>query len=169
MQWLKRVSDYAVKHGRTPIFWDDMVFKHVGLYAAILDQIPPQQVDSVWQKQLPELNKHIKSFPKKVIYMRWQYGNADQPGNKKALQWYHDNKLKTMGATAVQTTYAMLPLGGFINNIKSFQTARQDIPIEGVLRRSSKERFAREAQRMASCAHQVAESEYPDVLLECQV
>lgn len=38
-----------------------------------------------------------------------------------------------MGATAVQTTYAMLPLGGFINNIKSFQTARQDIPIEGVL------------------------------------
>lgn len=133
MQWLKRVSDYAVKHGRTPIFWDDMVFKHVGLYAAILDQIPPQQVDSVWQKQLPELNKHIKSFPKEVIYMRWQYGNADQPGNKKALQWYHDNKLKTMGATAVQTTYAMLPLGGFINNIKSFQTARQDIPIEGVL------------------------------------
>lgn len=71
-------------------------------------------------------------LPQKVIYMRWQYGNADQPGNKKALQWYHDNKLKTMGATAVQTTYAMLPLGGFINNIKSFQTARQDIPIEGV-------------------------------------
>lgn len=133
MKWLKRVSDYAIKHGRTPIFWDDMVFKQVGLYAAILDQIPPQQVDSVWNAHLPELNKHIKSFPKEVIYMRWQYGNANLPGNKKALKWYHDNKLKTMGATAAQTTYAMLPLGGFIDNIKSFQLARKDIPIEGVL------------------------------------
>lgn len=133
MKWLKRVSDYAVKHGRTPIFWDDMVFKQAGLYPAILDQIPPQQVDSVWNRQLPELDKHIQSFPKEVIYMRWQYGNANQPGNKKALKWYHDHKLKTMGATAAQTTFAMMPLGGFVDNIKSFQLARKDIPIEGVL------------------------------------
>lgn len=133
MKWLERVSDYAVKHGRIPIFWDDMVFKQVGLYPVILDQIPPEQIDSVWNEHLPELNKHIRSFPKNVVYMRWQYGDADRPGNKKALAWYRDNHLKAMGATAVQTTYAMMPLGGYVDNIRSFQTARQDIPIEGVL------------------------------------
>ncbi len=133
MEWLKRVSDYALKHNRIPIFWDDMVFKQVGLYPVILDQLPPEKIDSVWNKHLPELNKHIKSFPKDVIYMRWQYGNANKPGNKKALKWYQDNHLKAMGATAAQTTYAMMPLGGFVENIKSFQIARKEIPIEGVL------------------------------------
>lgn len=130
---MKRVSDYAVKHGRTPVFWDDMVFKQVGLYAAILDQISPEQVDSVWNVHLPELNKHIRSFPKEVVYMRWQYGNANQPGNKKALKWYYDNGLRVMGATAAQTTYAMMPLGGFVENIRSFQIARKEVPVEGVL------------------------------------
>lgn len=133
MEWLKKVSQYAVKHGRIPIFWDDMVFKQVGLYSAILDQIPPQQVDSVWNKHLPELEKHICNFPKEVIYMRWQYGNANRPGNKKALQWYYNNGLKVMGATAAQTTYAMMPLGSFVDNIKSFQIARKEVPVEGVL------------------------------------
>ena len=133
MDWLKRVSDYAVKHGRTPVFWDDMVFKQVGLYAAILDQISPEQVDSVWNVHLPELNKHIRSLPKEFVYMRWQYGNANQPGNKKALKWYYDNGLRVMGATAAQTTYAMMPLGGFVENIRSFQIARKEVPVEGVL------------------------------------
>lgn len=133
MDWLKRVSDYAVKHGRIPIFWDDMVFKQIGLYAAILDQIPSEQIDSVWNTHLPELNKHIRSFPKDVVYMRWQYGNANQKGNKKALQWYYDNGLRVMGATAAQTTYAMMPLGGFVENIRSFQIARKEVPVEGVL------------------------------------
>lgn len=133
MDWLRRVSNYAVKHGRIPVFWDDMVFKQVGLYEVILDQTSPENVDSVWNKHLPELNKHIKSFPKEVVYMRWQYGNADQPGNKKALKWYYDNGLRAMGATAAQTTYAMMPLGGFVENIRSFQVARKDVPVEGVL------------------------------------
>lgn len=133
MDWLKRVSQYAIKHGRIPIFWDDMVFKQVGLYSAILDQIPPEEVDSVWNKHLSELEKHISSFPKEVIYMRWQYGNANRPGNKKALQWYYNNGLRVMGATAAQTTYAMMPLGSFVDNIKSFQIARKEVPVEGVL------------------------------------
>lgn len=133
MEWLRKVSKYAVDHGRIPIFGDDMVFKQVGLYSTILDQIPPQQVDSTWNKHLPELEKHIQSFPKEVIYMRWQYGNANLPGNKKALQWYYNNGLKVMGATAAQTTYAMMTLGGFVDNIKSFQIARKEVPVEGVL------------------------------------
>lgn len=133
MEWLKRVSQYAVKHGRIPIFWDDMVFKQVGLYATILDQIPAEQVDSAWNRHLPDLEKHIASFPKEVIYMRWQYGDANRPGNKKALKWYYDNGLRMMGATAAQTTYAMLPLGNFVDNIKSFQIARKEVPVEGVL------------------------------------
>ena len=53
-----------------------MVFKHVGLYEVILEQEKPERMDSIWAARLPELNKHINLFPKKVVYMRWQYGNA---------------------------------------------------------------------------------------------
>lgn len=134
MEWLKRVSDFAVAHGRTPIFWDDMVFKHVGLYNVILDTEKPEKMDSIWAARLPELNKHIGLFPKKVVYMRWQYGNANQKGNKMALKWYNDNGLAVMGATAAQTTYAMMPLGnGNVENIESFQLAHQETPVTGVL------------------------------------
>ncbi|MBP9585298.1 MAG: family 20 glycosylhydrolase [Bacteroides sp.] len=134
MEWLKRVSDFAVANGRTPIFWDDMVFKHVGLYEVILDQEKPERMDSIWAARLPELNKHINLFPKKVVYMRWQYGNANMKGNKMALKWYNDNGLSVMGATAAQTTCAMLPTGnGNFKNIESFQLAHQTTPIIGVL------------------------------------
>lgn len=134
MQWLKRVSDFAVANGRIPIVWDDMVFKNVGLYEVILDQQKPEKIDSIWADRLPELNRHISLFPKKVVYMRWQYGNANQKGNKKALKWYYDNGLSVMGATATQTTDAMMPLGnGKVETIKSFQLAHQETPVTGVL------------------------------------
>ncbi|MEG1587244.1 MAG: family 20 glycosylhydrolase [Bacteroidales bacterium] len=132
--WLKRVSDYVVKQGRTPIFWDDMVFKQVGLYDVILDTENPEKMDSVWNANLPLLNKHKKQFPKQVVYMRWQYGNADRKGNKMALKWYNDQGLKVMGATAAQTTYAMMPLGnGNVHNIRTFQKAHLEVPVTGVL------------------------------------
>lgn len=93
LKWLKRVSDFAHAHGRIPIFWDDMVFKHLGLYDVILDQEKPEKMDSIWKTKEPELKKHIGSFPKNVVYMRWQYGNANLKGNKMALKWYNDNGL----------------------------------------------------------------------------
>lgn len=134
LKWLKRVSDYIVKQGRTPIFWDDMVYKQVGLYDVILDVEKPEKMDSVWQAHLPELNEYINQFPRNVVYMRWQYGNANRKGNKMALKWYNDNGLSVMGATAAQTTYPMMTLGnGNVENIKSFQLAHQTTPVTGVL------------------------------------
>lgn len=134
LKWLKRVSDFAHAHGRIPIFWDDMVFKHLGLYDVILDQEKPEKMDSIWKTKEPELKKHIGSFPKNVVYMRWQYGNANLKGNKMALKWYNDNGLKVMGATATQTTDAMMPLGnGKVNTIRSFQEAHLETPLLGVL------------------------------------
>lgn len=133
LNWLKRVSDFARAHGRIPIFWDDMVFKHVGLYEVILDLEKPEKMDTIWSAKLPELQKHIESFPKDVIYMRWQYGDANLKGNKMALKWYNDNGLKVMGATAAQTTDAMMPLGDKEKNIKSFQLAHLETPVLGVL------------------------------------
>ncbi len=32
MIWLKKVCDFAVEHGRTPIFWDDMPLKYADLW-----------------------------------------------------------------------------------------------------------------------------------------
>lgn len=135
LKWLNRVSNYVLSKGRIPVFWDDMVFKEVGLYNVILDEEKnPEQMDSIWKANLFKLDKHIDHFPKDVIYMRWQYGNANQKGNKMALKWYNDHKLPVMGATAAQTTYAMMALGnGNVQNIKSFQLAHQSTPIMGVL------------------------------------
>lgn len=134
MKWLKRVSDFAVKHGRTPIFWDDMVFHQAGLYWVITDAEKPERMDSLWEARLPELNKQIKLFPKEVVYMRWQYGNANLKGNKLALKWFNDHGLSVMGATAAQTTSAMFPVGnGRVDIIKSFQLAHQETPVQGVL------------------------------------
>lgn len=134
LEWLRRVARHIVSKGRIPIFWDDMVFKQVGLYNVILDDEKTELMDSIWNANLPKLEQHIHHFPKEVIYMRWQYGNANRKGNKMALQWYNDHNLFVMGATAAQTTYAMMPLGnGNVKSIRSFQQAHQEIPTMGVL------------------------------------
>ncbi len=133
LQWLKKVSNYVVSKGRIPIFWDDMLFKNVGLYSLINGEIDSKKMDSIWQANLPKLNEHLHHFPKNVIYMRWQYFNADQKGNKLALKWYKDNNLPVMGATAAQTTFAMMPQwNGNINSIYSFHKAHREIPLTGI-------------------------------------
>lgn len=35
MEWLKKVCDFAVAHGKTPIFWDDMPIKYAGLWGLV--------------------------------------------------------------------------------------------------------------------------------------
>lgn len=41
--------------------------------------------------------------------MRWNYDNPDISGNLKAIDWFKAHDLKVMAATAVQTSWAMLP------------------------------------------------------------
>lgn len=134
LDWLKRVSDYAEAHGRIPIFWDDMLFKGVGLYYTILDLEKSEQQDSIWEARLPELDRYAKLFPRNVIYMRWKYEDALSKGNRLALGWYNRQGLQVMGANAAQTTFAMLPLeNGQAEHIRSFHLVSSEIPLKGIL------------------------------------
>ena len=79
-------------------FWDDMLFKGVGLYYTILDLEKSEQQDSIWEARLPELDRYAKLFPRNVIYMRWKYEDALSKGNRLALGWYNRQGLQVMGS-----------------------------------------------------------------------
>lgn len=108
--WLNRVSEYAAQRGLTPIFWDDMPLKNAEVYRSIYDsKLTKAQVDSIWSANEPNLNKYIDLFPKNCVYMRWNYDMPESPGNNRAIQWFTDNGLKVMGATAGQTRWNLMP------------------------------------------------------------
>lgn len=108
--WLNRVSEYAAQKGLTPIFWDDMPLKNAEVYRSIYDsKLTKSQVDSIWSANEPNLNKYIDLFPKNCVYMRWNYDMPESPGNNRAIQWFADNGLKVMGATAGQTRWNLMP------------------------------------------------------------
>jgi hexosaminidase len=110
MHWLKKVCDYAQQHGRTAIFWDDMVFKLSGLYKTTWDpEIPAAEVEKLWSTNRSTLDKSIDLFPRNCVYMRWNYSHPHIPGNIVALDWYNSHGLKVMAATAAQTMWAMMP------------------------------------------------------------
>lgn len=120
--WLNRVSEYAAQRGLTPIFWDDMPLKNAEVYRSIYDsKLTKIQVDSIWSANEPNLNKYIDMFPKNCVYMRWNYDMPESPGNNRAIQWFTDNGLKVMGATAGQTRWNLMPLDqSNTNNIRDF-------------------------------------------------
>jgi hexosaminidase len=120
--WLNRVSDYAAKKGLTPIFWDDMPLKNAEVYRSIYDsKLTATQVDSIWSANEPNLNKYIDLFPKNCVYMRWNYDMPESPGNNRAIQWFTDNGLQVMGATAGQTRWNLMPQDqSNTNNIRDF-------------------------------------------------
>lgn len=99
MIWLKKVCQFAVEHGRTPIFWDDMPLKYAGLWE--LQEKSEEEVAKVWNTD--KLDRAIGLFPKECVYMRWKYENETTPANKRLLKWYHDKGLKVMGATGAST------------------------------------------------------------------
>lgn len=108
--WLNKVSAFAEKHNRIPIFWDDMLLKQGEVYYPIYDlNISKQKVDSIWEVNEPKLNKFIKQFPENCIYMRWNYHVTESYGNARAMDWFTNNGLKVMGATAGQTRWTLMP------------------------------------------------------------
>lgn len=98
MEWLKKVCDFAVKNGRTPIFWDDMPLKYAGLMDLIMSELPQEEIDKKWNSS--KLDQAIGLFPKECVYMRWNYDNPTLPGHRRILKWYQDKGLKVMAATA---------------------------------------------------------------------
>tara|TARA_B100000575_G_scaffold254490_1_gene223714 strand:+ start:18875 stop:21001 length:2127 start_codon:yes stop_codon:yes gene_type:complete len=108
--WLNKVSAFAEKHDRIPVFWDDMLLKQGQVYYPIYDlDMSVEKVDSIWEVNEPRLNKFIKQFPKNCIYMRWNYHTTESYGNTRAMDWFTNNGLKVMGATAGQTRWTLMP------------------------------------------------------------
>ncbi|MBN8851568.1 MAG: hypothetical protein BGO55_04635 [Sphingobacteriales bacterium 50-39] len=109
MYWLKKVTEFAQAHHRTPIFWDDMVFKLSGLYKTTYDTtLNNDTVTVLWKKNSPKLDANISLFPTGCIYMRWNYESPNAPGNRLAIDWYKAHHLDVMPATSAQQSYAVL-------------------------------------------------------------
>ena len=133
--WLNKVCQFAEKHNRIPIFWDDMPLKHAGVYRPMFNsEISKEEVDEIWEKNELNLLQFIEKFPKNAIYMRWNYQKSDTYGNQKAMDWYTNNNLKVMGATAGQTRWTLMPQNqSNIPQIRSFAISSIEKNLEGLL------------------------------------
>ena len=135
MIWLNKVCEFAEQHNRIPIFWDDMPLKHADVYEPMFDTtMTEQQVDEIWQKNEHKLAEFLDLFPKNCIYMRWNYSSPQAIGNSKAMQWFRQNGLQVMGATAGQTRWVLMPQNeSNIDNIKSFAVSSINSDLNGLL------------------------------------
>ena len=67
MHWLRKVSEFAAQHNRTPIFWDDMVLKRAGLYKTTYDEsLTDSDVDNIWKENGENLMRLWICFQKTV-------------------------------------------------------------------------------------------------------
>lgn len=101
MIWLKKVCDFAVAHGRIPIFWDDMPLKYADLWWLLHRPLTDDEICKNWNTS--RLDEAIRMFPKNCIYMRWHYEDPTVLSHRMLLEWYHKNGLDVMGATAAAT------------------------------------------------------------------
>ena len=66
--------------------------------------------------------------------MRWNYFYPWAEGNLKTIDWYKENNLKVMGATAGQTRWVLMPLDySNIESIKSFSLSSVSKQLDGLL------------------------------------
>lgn len=133
MIWLKKVCQFAVEHGRTPIFWDDMPLKYASIWELVLSNKSEEEVAKVWNTD--KLDKAINLFPKECVYMRWKYEDATAPAHQRLLKWYHDKGLKVMGATAASAgDLPFLPRQNTRSEyVKGFSQLVADNQLEGIL------------------------------------
>ncbi len=133
--WLNKVCKFAEKHGRIPIFWDDMPLKHAGLYDAMFNtKLTEVEVRKIWEKNEHKLTEFLDQFPKNCIYMRWNYSSPQAIGNLKAMDWFKNNGLQVMGATAGQTRWVLMPQNqSNIESIKSFAASSIKNNLNGLL------------------------------------
>ena len=135
MVWLSRVCAFVEEQGRIPIFWDDMVLKHAGVYQTVSDtEYTKKQVDEIWQKNEYKLLQYLDQFPKNCIYMRWNYFSPQAIGNSKAMDWFRRHDMLVMGATAGQTRWFLMPQDeSNIESIKTFALSSIKTGLNGLL------------------------------------
>lgn len=122
LTWLNKVCAFAEENGRTPIFWDDMPLRYAGLYRPMFNtSLSMNEVDRMWRDNEHKLEDYLEMFPDNCIYMRWNYSHPQAEGNIKAMEWFKDNDLQVMGATAGQTRWKLMPQNeSNMENIRSF-------------------------------------------------
>jgi len=135
LTWLEKVCKFAEDHGRIPIFWDDMPIKYAGLYRPMFNtSIEGEEVDQLWKENEHKLMEYLDLFPKNCIYMRWNYSSPQAAGNIKAMEWFSEQGLPVMGATAGQTRWKLMPQKeSNMDNIRSFATTSIDKGLDGLL------------------------------------
>ncbi len=135
LTWLNKVCKFAEDHGRIPIFWDDMPLKYAGLYRPMFQtNLSREKVDSIWAADEHKLVEYLDLFPKNCIYMRWNYSHPQAEGNIKAMEWFSENGMQVMGATAGQTRWVLMPQNeSNMENIRSFSQSSIEKGIDGLL------------------------------------
>jgi hexosaminidase len=133
LYWLRRVCEFAQKHGRIPIFWDDMLFKYAGVWDTMWSDLEPKEVTPLWEKGEPILDSVLEQYPKNCVYMRWNYTLARQQGNIRALEWFKKRGLKAWIATAAQNVHPLFPQDDRVNIIQSFINLADEKQIDGML------------------------------------
>jgi len=129
LSWLNKVCAFAEENDRIPIFWDDMPIKYAGLYNPMFNPtLSRNQVDRLWRENEHKLEEYLDMFPDNCIYMRWNYSHPEAAGNIKAMEWFSDNELEVMGATAGQTRWQLMPQNeSNMENIRSFANTAIDM------------------------------------------
>ena len=122
LTWLNKVCKFAEENDRIPIFWDDMPLKYADLYSPMFNtSLSLNEVDRMWRKNEHILEDYLDMFPDNCIYMRWNYSHPQAEGNIKAMEWFSENDLEVMGATAGQTRWKLMPQNeSNMENIRSF-------------------------------------------------
>jgi hypothetical protein len=135
LMWLNKVCKFAEEKGRIPIFWDDMLLKQVGVYRPMFQpERSKKEVDSIWNKNEYKLKEFLPLLPKNCVYMRWNYHTPEAYGNTKAIEWYRDNGLQVMGATAGQTRWVLMPQReGNLKQIRDFAMSSIKSGLQGLL------------------------------------
>jgi len=133
--WLDRVCRFAEENGRVPIFWDDMPIKYAGLYSPMFNtSLSREEVDQMWKENEHKLVEYLEMFPKNCIYMRWNYQTPQAEGNIKAMEWFSEQGLPVMGATAGQTRWKLMPQNeSNMESIRSFAMSSIDQDLDGLL------------------------------------
>jgi hypothetical protein len=112
-----------------------MYLKHGGVWMVTRNtKLTKDEVNNIWIKNSEKLTEYIDDFPKNLIYMRWNYFSPWANGNLKTIDWYKENNMKVMGATAGQTRWILMPQDNSnIEAIKSFSLTSVDKKLDGLL------------------------------------
>lgn len=133
MEWLSKVCDFAVAHGKTPIFWDDMPLKYSDLWWLLHRPLTDEEIIANWNTD--KLDGAVGMFPKNCIYMRWEYDDPTKLSHKNLLAWYKKHDMKVFAATAASSgeTPFIPRMNSRVQYIKDFCSLASENDFDGIM------------------------------------